>query len=42
MAALTVKDKHGHIYPHEAIPSAPDMFFQKNVYRADGGRELAA
>jgi hypothetical protein len=36
VAALTIKDKLGHIYPPLAMRLAPDMFFQEQVYRADG------
>lgn len=36
MAALTIKDAQGHIYPPRAMRLAPDMFFQPHIYRADG------
>jgi len=36
MAALTIKDLHGHVYPPQAMRLAPDMFFQQHIYRADG------
>jgi hypothetical protein len=36
VAALTIKDKLDHIYPPQAMRLAPDMFFQPQVYRADG------
>jgi hypothetical protein len=36
VAALTIKDKGDHIYPPQAMRLAPDMFFQPQIYRADG------
>jgi hypothetical protein len=36
VAALTIKDKLDHIYPPQAMRLAPDMFFQPQIYRADG------
>jgi N-methylcarbamate hydrolase len=36
VAALTIKDLHGHVYPSQVLRLAPDMFFQAHVYRADG------
>lgn len=36
MAALTIKDSQGHVYPLQAMRLAPDMFFQEHIYRADG------
>jgi hypothetical protein len=29
-------DKHGHVFPPQAKRVAPDLFFQKHIYRADG------
>jgi hypothetical protein len=34
---FTFKDKLGRIYPPQAKRLAPDFFFQKQVYRHDGG-----
>ena len=31
-----VKDAQDHIYPPQAMRLAPDMFFQQQIYRADG------
>jgi hypothetical protein len=36
VASLTVKDQFDHVYPAQAMRLAPDMFFQPQVYRADG------
>jgi hypothetical protein len=36
VASLTIKDKLDHIYPPQAMRIAPDLFFQEQVYRADG------
>lgn len=36
MAALTVKDAYGRIYPPLAMRLAPDMAFHEHIYRADG------
>jgi hypothetical protein len=36
VAALTIKDKLNHVYPPQAMRLAPDMFFQPQIYRADG------
>jgi hypothetical protein len=36
VASLTIRDKLGHVYPPQAMRIAPDMFFQQQVYRADG------
>lgn len=36
MAALTIKDGQGHVYPLQAMRLAPDMFFHEHIYRADG------
>jgi hypothetical protein len=29
-------DQHGHVFPPQAKRSAPDLFFQKHIYRANG------
>lgn len=34
------KDKQGHIYPPQANRLRPDLFFQQQIYRADGGTVL--
>jgi len=34
---FTFTDAAGHIYPPQPKRLAPDLFFQKQVYRADGG-----
>ncbi len=36
MASLTIKDKLDRVYPLQAMRLAPDMFFQPQIYRADG------
>ncbi len=36
VASLTIKDKLDRVYPPQAMRLAPDMFFQPQVYRADG------
>ena len=36
VASFIVKDAHDHIYPPQAMRLAPDLFFQPQVYRADG------
>ena len=36
MAAFTIKDSHGHVYPNPARRLAPDFFFHNQIYRADG------
>lgn len=30
------EDGHGHVFPPQAKRLAPDLFFQKHIYRADG------
>lgn len=35
MAALTIKDGQGRVYPFQGMRLAPDMFFQPQIYRAD-------
>ena len=37
---FTFTDKAGHIYPPRAKRVAPDLFFQNQVYRPDGGTVL--
>jgi hypothetical protein len=36
VAALTVTDSRGLVYPPQAMRIAPDLYFQRQVYRADG------
>jgi len=36
MASLIIRDKRGRIYPLQAMRLAPDMYFQPQIYRADG------
>ena len=36
-ARFTFTDKAGHVFPPQAKRLAPDLFFQKQIYRADGG-----
>ena len=36
MAALTIRDKQGRIYPYQPKRLAPDFFFHPQVYRSDG------
>jgi hypothetical protein len=36
MAAFTVRDAQGRLYPNPAKRLAPDLFFQQQVYRANG------
>ncbi|MCX7410718.1 MAG: CehA/McbA family metallohydrolase [Planctomycetales bacterium] len=36
MAALTIRDKFGRVYPNPARRLAPDFFFHEQIYRADG------
>jgi hypothetical protein len=33
-------DRQGHVFPPQAKRLAPDLFFQKHIYRADGERVL--
>lgn len=35
-ARLTIRDKAGQVYPPQARRLAPDLFFQKQIYRRDG------
>ena len=39
-ARLTFSDARGHVFPPQARRLAPDFFFQKHIYRADGGTVL--
>ncbi|HEY2340255.1 MAG TPA: CehA/McbA family metallohydrolase, partial [Steroidobacteraceae bacterium] len=39
-ARLTFTDAQGHVFPPQARRLAPDFFFQKQIYRADGGTVL--
>jgi hypothetical protein len=36
VAALTIKDAQGHVYPLQTMRLAPDMFFHAHIYRGDG------
>lgn len=36
MASLIIKDGQGRVYPLQGMRLAPDMFFQPQIYRADG------
>ena len=36
VASFTIEDRAGRVYPARAKRLAPDFFFQKQVYRADG------
>jgi hypothetical protein len=37
---LTITDKTGRVYPPQAKRLAPDLFFQQQIYRPDGGQVL--
>ena len=37
---FTVTDASGHVYPPQAKRLAPDFFFQRQIYRPDGGTIL--
>jgi len=39
-ARLTFSDARGHVFPPQARRLSPDFFFQKHIYRADGGTVL--
>lgn len=39
-ARLTFSDDRGHVFPPQVRRLAPDFFFQKQIYRADGGTVL--
>ncbi|MDZ4402503.1 CehA/McbA family metallohydrolase [Prosthecobacter sp.] len=39
-ARLTFTDAHGHVFPPQARRLAPDFFFQKHIYRANGDTVL--
>ena len=36
VASLTIRDKSGLVYPPLAMRLAPDMYWQEQIYRADG------
>ena len=36
VASVLVEDRHGRVYPARSKRLAPDFFFQRQVYRADG------
>ncbi|HEY1848428.1 MAG TPA: CehA/McbA family metallohydrolase [Opitutaceae bacterium] len=36
MASLTIRDRYGRIYPPQVMRIAPDLYFQPQIYRADG------
>ncbi len=40
VARLTITDKAGRVYPSQAKRLAPDLFFQQQIYRPDGGTVL--
>ena len=40
VARLQFEDAQGHVFPPQAKRLAPDFFFQKQIYRADGGTVL--
>jgi hypothetical protein len=40
IARLTITDKTGRVYPPQAKRLAPDLFFQQQIYRPDGGQVL--
>jgi hypothetical protein len=40
VARFTFRDAAGHVYPPQAKRLAPDLFFQQQVYRPDGGTVL--
>lgn len=40
VARLTITDAAGHVFPPQAKRLAPDFFFQKQIYRGDGGEVL--
>ena len=39
-AHVTILDRAGHVYPTQPKRLAPDLFFQRQVYRHDGGTVL--
>ncbi|MBI5775154.1 MAG: CehA/McbA family metallohydrolase [Verrucomicrobia bacterium] len=39
-ARLTFTDARGHVFPPQARRLSPDFFFQRHIYRADGGTVL--
>ena len=40
VAHFTFVDRSGHIHPPQAKRIAPDLFFQRQIYRGDGGMVL--
>jgi hypothetical protein len=40
VARLTITDAAGHVYPPQPKRLAPDFFFQRQIYRPDGGTVL--
>src|SRR5205823_8870547 len=40
VASLTFRDPAGRIFPPQPKRLAPDLFFQPQIYRADGGTVL--
>lgn len=40
VGSFIFRDKAGHVFPSQIKRLAPDFFFQKQVYRADGGTVL--
>ena len=42
MAAFVIRDRLGRLYPNPAKRLAPDLFFQPQVYRANGNKSLTS
>ena len=42
VAHFTFLDRSGRVYPPQPKRLAPDLFFQRQIYRADGGMVLLA
>ncbi|MBJ7346078.1 MAG: EF-hand domain-containing protein [Gemmataceae bacterium] len=40
VGSFVFRDKAGHVFPSQIKRLAPDFFFQKQIYRADGGTVL--
>ncbi|MSR51463.1 MAG: hypothetical protein CK551_03270 [Planctomycetaceae bacterium] len=40
VGSFVFRDKAGHVFPSQIKRLAPDFFFQKQIYRADGGMVL--
>lgn len=40
VGSFIFRDKAGHVFPSQIKRLAPDFFFQKQIYRADGGMVL--